>query len=168
VLKQYEKVKPVLGGCPDANSRRLMMRSVAMLAALVSATALRADEARTDSLPLNTDGLKPQIAVTADNPRSETGISGQVTIRPVRPHATLGTPNAAPYEATVQVLSSTGQPVATFRSDATGNFRVALLPGQYVLRPQSPGLYPRASEQTVVVSPNGFTQVLITYDSGMR
>lgn len=144
------------------------MRSIALLAALVSATALSADQARADSLQLNADGHTPQIAATADSPRSETGISGQVTIRPVRPHATLGTPNAAPYEATVQVLSSSGQPVATFQSDAAGNFRVALPPGQYVLRPQSPGLYPRASEQTVIVSPDGFTHVLITYDSGMR
>jgi hypothetical protein len=144
------------------------MRSIAMFVALVSATALRADQARSDSLRLNTDGLRPLIAATADDPRSETGISGQVTIRPVRPHAILGMPNAAPYEATVQVLSSRGQPVATFRSDAAGNFRVSLPPGQYVLRPQSPGLYPRASEQTVAVSPDGFTHVVITYDSGMR
>jgi len=144
------------------------MRSIAVFVALVSATALRADQAKTDSLRLNTDGLRPLIAANADNPRSDTGISGQVTIRPVRPRATLGTPDAAPYEATVQVLSSRGQPVATFRSDAAGNFRVSLPPGQYVLRPQSPGLYPRASEQTVIVSPNSFTRVVITYDSGMR
>ena len=60
-----------------------------MFVALVSATALRADQARTDSLRLNNDDLRPLIAATADNPRSETGISGRVTIRPVRPHATL-------------------------------------------------------------------------------
>jgi hypothetical protein len=144
------------------------MRCIAMLAALVTTTALRTDQARTDSLRVNTHDLRPQIAAAVDDPRSETGISGQVTIRPVRPHATLGTPNVASYEATVQVLDLSGQPVTTFRSDTAGNFRVALPPGQYVLRPQSPGLYPRASEQTVIVSPNGFTHVLITYDSGMR
>ena len=81
------------------------MRSIAMFVALVSATVLCADQARSDSLRLNTDGLRPLIAATADNPSSETGISGQVTIRPVRPHATLGMPNAAPYEATVQVMN---------------------------------------------------------------
>ena len=52
-----------------------------------------------------------------------------MTIRPVRPHATLGTPNVASYEATVQVLDFSGQPVTTFRSDTAGNFRVALPPG---------------------------------------
>ena len=52
------------------------MRSIAMLAALVSATALRADQARTDTRRSNTHDLKIlQIAVTVDNPRSETGIS---------------------------------------------------------------------------------------------
>jgi len=143
------------------------MRSIAMLAALVSAIAPLADQARTDSLRANSDAFR-QIAETADNPRSEAGILGQVTIGPVQPHATLGTSNKVPYEATVQVLDSSGKPVTTFRSDAAGNFRVALPPGQYVLRPQSSGPYPRASEQTVIVSPNGFTRVLIMYDSGMR
>jgi hypothetical protein len=36
------------------------------------------------------------------------------------------------------------------------------------LRPQSPGPYPRASEQTVVVSPKTFAQVRVVYDSGIR
>ena len=153
---------------PNAFFRWLPRRSIVMLAALVSAIAPLADQARTDSLRANSDGLRHQIAATADNPCSEAGISGQVTIGPVRPHATPGTPNKVPYEATVQVLDLRGQPVTTFRSDAAGNFCVALPPGQYVLRPQSSGPYPRAPEQTVIVSPNGFTHVLIMYDSGMR
>ena len=100
--------------------------------------------------------------------RTDTGIEGQVIIRPIRPHETVGTPNVEPYQATVQVLDTSGHPVTTFQSEAGGTFRVALPPGRYVLQPQSPGLYPRASEQTVVVPPTGFTQVRITYNSGIR
>jgi hypothetical protein len=65
-------------------------------------------------------------------------------------------------------LDPAGHPVSSFETDPSGGFRVALPPGKYVLRPQSPGLYPRASEQTVVVSPKSFTQVRVVYDSGIR
>jgi hypothetical protein len=43
-----------------------------------------------------------------------------------------------------------------------------LPPGAYVLRPESPGLYPRASQQRVVVPRNALARVDIVYDSGMR
>jgi hypothetical protein len=138
------------------------------IAVLVIATTLLAYPSASDAVRLTADGAKLEMAATSDDARSDTGIAGQVIIRPVRPHETAGMPNLNPYQATVQVLDPSGQPVTIFRSDAAGNFRVVLPPGQYVLQPQSPGLYPRASEQTVVVSPNGFTQVRIIYDSGMR
>jgi hypothetical protein len=98
----------------------------------------------------------------------DSGITGQVGIRPVRPHETLGTPNLSPYQAKIDVVDSAGNSVTTFETDPNGSFRLALRPGKYVLRPQSPGRYPRASEQAVVVSPRSFTQVRIVYDSGIR
>ena len=105
---------------------------------------------------------------TSGGARSDTGIEGQVIIRPVRPHETVGMPNFNPYQAMVQVLDTSEHPVTTFQSEAGGTFRVALPPGRYVLRPQSPGPYPRASAQTVVVPPAGFTHVRIIYESGIR
>jgi hypothetical protein len=77
-------------------------------------------------------------------------------------------PNSNTYQAMVQVLDKSGRSVTTFQSNANGTFRIALPPGSYVLRPQSPALYPRASAQTVVVPPAGFTHVHIIYDSGIR
>jgi hypothetical protein len=109
-----------------------------------------------------------EIIAARDAAHSEGGITGQVEIRPVRPHATLGTPNNQPYQARIEVLDASGRAVTTFESDASGGFRVALPPGKYTLRPQSPGRYPRASQQTVVVAPQRFTEVHITYDSGIR
>jgi len=107
----------------------------------------------------------PEIS---DGARSDTGIEGQVIIRPVRPHETAGMPNLNPYQAMVQVLDTSEHPVTTFQSEAGGTFRVALPPGRYVLRPQSPGPYPHAPAQTVVVPPAGFTHVRIIYESGIR
>ena len=48
------------------------------------------------------------------------------------------------------------------------NHRIALPPGTYVLRPESPGFYPRASQRRVEVGSHGVSHVDIVYDSGMR
>jgi hypothetical protein len=79
-----------------------------------------------------------------------------------------GVPNQRPYQARITVLDPAGREVAVVDSDAEGKFRMALPPGTYVLRPESSGLYPRASEQRVEVSQNRVTRVEIVYDSGMR
>jgi hypothetical protein len=100
---------------------------------------------------------------------SETsGVEGQVSIRPVRSVERKGVPNQRPYQARITVLDPAGREVAVVDSDAEGKFRMALPPGTYVLRPESSGLYPRASEQRVEVSQNRVTRVEIVYDSGMR
>jgi hypothetical protein len=110
------------------------------------------------------------MAITAnqDDPESESGIDGEVIIRPVRPHATIGQENFEPYRATIEVIDSNGHPVASIQSDPAGKFQIGLPPGTYTLRPQSNGPYPRASAQTVVVEPKTFSQVRITYDTGIR
>lgn len=96
------------------------------------------------------------------------GIEGRVIIRPVRPVERRGVTNQRPYQAKITVLDAAGREVAAVESDAEGRFRLSLPPGAYVLRPESPGAYPRAAEQRVVVRRNATTQVEIVYDSGMR
>jgi hypothetical protein len=108
------------------------------------------------------------IAATSDDTGSGSGIAGEVIIRPVRPHATIGEQNLKPYQATIEVIDSDGRVVRSIQSDPAGTFRIEVPPGTYTLQPQSPGLYPRASAQTVVVEPKAFTQVRITYDTGIR
>jgi hypothetical protein len=117
---------------------------------------------------MTTDTRQTEIAANPNPAPTESGITGQVSIRPVRPHATIGVPNLAPYQAKLDVLDANGTPVTSVETDASGNFRVSLPPGKYILRPQTPGPYPRASEQTVVVHPKAFAQVRIVYDSGIR
>jgi hypothetical protein len=113
-------------------------------------------------------GASVQAAATTNATSGESGIAGQVNIRPIRPHATIGAPNLAPYQARLEVLDTSGHSVASLETDPGGSFRIALPPGTYVLRPQSSGPYPRASEQRIVVPPKGFSQVTVVFDSGIR
>lgn len=105
---------------------------------------------------------------TQATPAPTSGIEGRVAIRPVRPVERRGVTNQRPYQAKITVLDAAGRDVASVESDAEGRFRLLLPPGSYVLRPESPGPYPRASEQRVQVRRNDMTQVEIVYDSGMR
>jgi len=98
----------------------------------------------------------------------DSGIEGHIQIGPVRSVERSGVPNSMPYQATVTVLDGQGHTVTTVTSDAQGNFRLALAPGTYTLRPESPARYPRASTRSVVVTPRRFTRVDIVYDSGRR
>jgi len=104
--------------------------------------------------------------MVADAPAS--AIEGRVTIRPVHSVERRGTANSEPYQTTIAVLDGAGHEVATVQTDTEGRFRLQLPPGTYVLRPQSPGMYPRASEQQVQVRRNAVTQVEVVYDSGRR
>jgi hypothetical protein len=58
--------------------------------------------------------------------------------------------------------------VTRVRSDEDGTFEVGLRPGRYVLDPETDGRLPMAAEQTVDVLPGVYTEVLISYDSGIR
>jgi hypothetical protein len=104
--------------------------------------------------------------MVADAPAS--AIEGRVTIRPVRSVERRGAANSEPYQATIAVLDNVGREVASVQTDTEGRFRLQVPPGTYVLRPQSPGMYPRASEQHVQVRRNTVTQVEVVYDSGRR
>lgn len=98
-----------------------------------------------------------------------TGIEGQVLIGPMCPVVQAGTPCPdQPYQAAIAVLDKNGRQVAQFQSDAQGRFLVSLAPGTYTVRPGSPDGFTRAGEQTVTVVSGQYTQVTITYDSGIR
>jgi hypothetical protein len=100
---------------------------------------------------------------------ADSGIEGQVFIGPTCPVVHVGDPCPdKPYEATITVLNNTGRKVAKFQTDADGKFRVLLAPGDYILHPESPAVMPVASDQDFTVLPGRFTQLAITYDSGIR
>ena len=146
------------------STHRLHGRATAVvLAAFVTSTQLACASAEATAPPRPT---QTGFQMVADVPAS--AIEGRVTIRNVRSVERRGAANSEPYQATIAVLDSAGREVATVQTDTEGRFRVQLPPGTYVLRPQSPGMYPRASEQQVQVRRNVVTQMEIVYDSGKR
>jgi hypothetical protein len=59
--------------------------------------------------------------------------------------------------------------VTRFTADETGQFRVPLFPGTYLLDPLSgPNGFPVASQQLVGVQEGMFTRVDINFDTGIR
>lgn len=112
---------------------------------------------------LSTCSMKPST------PAGNSGIEGRVLIGPICPVVQEGQecPDQ-PYQATLTVNSPTGERIAQVQSDGNGQFRIPLAPGEYILHPESPNALPFASEQTVRVEEGQFTQVIVSYDSGIR
>lgn len=146
------------------STHRLHARATALvLAAFVTSTRLALASAEATVPPRSTQtGLHMVAALPAS------AIEGRVTIRNVRSVERRAAANSEPYQATIAVLDSAGREVAIVQTDTEGRFRLQLSPGTYVLRPQSPAMYPRASEQQVQVRRNVVTEVEIVYDSGKR
>lgn len=104
-------------------------------------------------------------------PTLANGVEGQALIGPMCPVIQADTPCPdQPYAATLTVLNQAGQVVATAQADAQGRFRLALPPGAYTLRPESPpGLpLPRAEPLSFTVTTGYWTTLTILYDSGIR
>ncbi len=101
----------------------------------------------------------------------DTGIEGLVTIGPMCPVVIEGQecPDQ-PFQATLTVLDRDGRRVLRFETDAEGRFRELLPPGDYILRPESPGesRLPFAGEQEFSVAAGQFTRLVVNYDSGIR
>jgi hypothetical protein len=108
----------------------------------------------------------PQTPVTLDS-----GIQGQVSIGPTCPVVREGLDCAdKPYLATLTVLTSNGKRVTQFQTAADGKFRLPLAPGEYILHPETPQgkPLPRAAEQPFTVVAGSFTELTVSYDSGIR
>jgi hypothetical protein len=99
----------------------------------------------------------------------ESGIEGQVLIGPMCPVAQQGQacPDQ-PYPATLTVSSPSGGVIVQFQTDGQGHFRVPLVPGNYVLHPESPNGIPFAADQMIAVGTGQYTHVVVNYDSGIR
>ena len=97
------------------------------------------------------------------------GIEGQVFIGPTCPVIREGEscPDQ-PYQAVLTVNSLGGKRIAQIQTDEEGRFKIPLEPGDYILHPESPNVMPYAQEQTVTVEEGKFTEITVTYDSGIR
>jgi hypothetical protein len=107
-------------------------------------------------------------SIYSPTPRGS-GIEGQVLLGPMCPVVEPGQecPDQ-PYQATLTVKSPDGQKIMQFQSDAQGRFQVSLVPGEYILHPESPNGIPFAGDQSFIVETGRYTQIIIHYDSGIR
>jgi hypothetical protein len=107
-------------------------------------------------------------SIYSPTPRGS-GIEGQVLIGPTCPVSLPGQECAdQPYQATLTILNRDGLQVRQFQTDDQGRFNVPLVPGEYVLHPESPNGIPFASDQSFMVETGRFTQITVNYDSGIR
>jgi hypothetical protein len=100
---------------------------------------------------------------------TSSGIEGQALIGPMCPVMKVGVecPDQ-PYQAALTVNSLGGEKIVQFQTDEEGRFHITLPPGEYILHPESNSKYPFAAEQNITVSAGQFTQIIVTYDSGIR
>jgi hypothetical protein len=117
----------------------------------------------------------PAAGATTTTPTGVTspatsGIEGQITIGPTCPGPVRAESPCVdrPYPATITVLDQNREKVTQFQSGVDGKFHVPLPPGNYFLDPGSQGALPRAGEQAVTVTAGTFTQLQISYDTGIR
>ena len=100
---------------------------------------------------------------------ANSGVEGQVLIGPMCPvvQAAQSCPDQ-PYQATLTVNSRDGTRLTQVQADSQGHFRIQLKPGDYILHPESPNTVPFAAEQALHVEAGRFTQLTVSYDSGIR
>ena len=107
-------------------------------------------------------------SIYSPTPRGS-GIEGQVFLGPMCPIVQPGQecPDQ-PYQATLTVQSLSGVQIAQFQTDEGGRFNVPLVPGEYILHPESPNGLPFAGDQSFIVETARYTQITVHYDSGIR
>ena len=107
-------------------------------------------------------------SIYSPTPRGS-GIEGQVLLGPMCPVAQQGQdcPDQ-PYQATLTVMNRDGVQVAQFQTDDQGRFNIPLVPGEYILHPESPNGIPFAGDQSFMVETGRFTPIAVHYDSGIR
>jgi hypothetical protein len=100
------------------------------------------------------------------------GISGVVLLGPLKPVVKEGEINDRPYpDALIWVMDEAGsRRIESFISDDQGYFKISLLPGTYLLEPQTPRgqVLPRGEPQTVTVLADQYTDITLHYDTGIR
>lgn len=102
----------------------------------------------------------------------DSGVRGQALLGPTCPVMRVESPCPdEPYQTSLTVLSLDGQEVTRFDTDAEGKFEVKLPPGDYILRSDVPAgrpVIPSAADVPFTVLPNQFTDVIVSFDSGIR
>ena len=73
-----------------------------------------------------------------------------------------------PYQAWIDIRDEGGRRIVRLRTGDDGRFRVGLVPGRYLLFPESGDPFPLAVEMEVEVGSGAFTDVTVWFDTGIR
>jgi hypothetical protein len=100
---------------------------------------------------------------------TDSGVEGQVLIGPMCSVVQVGQscPDQ-PYQAMLTINSRDGTRITHVQSDSQGHFKIPLKPGDYILHPESPNTMPFVAEEAFHVEAGRFTQLTVSYDSGIR
>lgn len=102
-------------------------------------------------------------------PDAAQGIAGVALLGPQCPVQTEQDPCPdQPHQAWITVRRTSGDAVTRVRTGADGRFRVGLKAGDYVLDPEDGDPFPTASDQNVTVQQGTFTEVTVSFDTGIR
>lgn len=99
------------------------------------------------------------------------GISGRVLAGPQCPVIQAGSPCPdKPIKATMVIVSEAGDE-RTVKSSEDGAFRIELAPGEYTVKAQpvdDSGFPTPPADQRVTVAADRFTDIQVSYDTGIR
>ncbi len=112
-------------------------------------------------------GTQPTTPPTTTPP---TGTAyGYVTAGPTCPVERPGQPCPPhPVSAAIDAHDSSGNTVASTRSDSSGRYALSLPPGSYVLVVVIPSVLPHCPDTAVTVRPSSTTRADIHCDTGIR
>ena len=102
-------------------------------------------------------------------PEAEQGVEGIALRGPMCPVVSLDEPCPdQPYQAWVTLRTEVGREVTRFRTGEDGRFRVGLRPGRYRLIPDPGDPFPVADAVDVEVVAGAYTEVTLSFDTGIR
>lgn len=111
------------------------------------------------------------LSVEAGAAPNGTGIVGQVLMGPIVPGPEApGQVNEEPFSALFSVLRIDGSMAGRFQTDDDGQFEIDLRPGDYTVVPDASAPFPNPAGQAraVTVPEQGYTEVILRFDTGMR
>jgi hypothetical protein len=100
-----------------------------------------------------------------------TGIEGKVYRGPINPVEILGVDNNAPFSALFHVYDHDQKHLITsFNSNAEGQYKVMLVAGNYVIKPDvtAPLMHPSGQIKYITLINSGILSLDLFFDTGIR
>ena len=118
------------------------------------------------SLGIAAYGCDPSELLRPDAPQ---GIAGIALLGPLCPVQSENDPCPdRPYQVFITVRKANRERITRIRTGEDGRFRVGLEPGPYILDPESGDPFPTGSEVEVEVVAGTYSEVTVSFDTGIR